>query len=76
MWDQVVALEHKADGVIAVGIPIPALKILCGAAVDDQIALGVLVEPADDIEHCSLPTAGGAKDRDKIVVPEFQRDAF
>ena len=62
MRNQVVTLEYKADGVIAVSIPIPVLKILCGAAVDDQVAFGVLIQTADDIEHRGFPTAGRAED--------------
>ena len=33
--DEVVALEHKAHRVVAVGVPVPVLVVLGGAAVDD-----------------------------------------
>jgi hypothetical protein len=43
MGDQIVALEYETHGVIAVGIPILAPKILGGFSADDQIARGILI---------------------------------
>ena len=57
MADEVIALEDKADGVVPVGVPIPVVKILCGAAANQQIAAGVLVQPTDDIQKRRLAAA-------------------
>ena len=43
MRDQVVALEHKADGTVAVGIPIAVPVFFCGRSFDDEVALGIPV---------------------------------
>ena len=58
--NQVIALEHKADGMIPVGIPVTVLKIPCGTSVDHQIAAGIPVQTADNIQHCGLAAAGGS----------------
>ena len=70
--NQVVALEHEADGVVAVGVPVPVLVVLGGAAVDDEVAAGVAVQPADDVQRGGLAAAGGAQDRHELVFPELQ----
>ncbi len=54
MWNQVVALEDKADRVVPVGIPVAVLILFRGNAVDDQIAAVVAVEAADDIQKRRL----------------------
>ena len=72
MRDQVVALKYKTDRMIAVSVPIPILKILRGAAVDDQIALGILIKATDDVEHRGFSAPGRAENGHKIAVPEFQ----
>ena len=50
MGNQIVALEYKADGVVAIGIPVPILILLGGDPVDDQVAGVVAVQTADNIE--------------------------
>ena len=67
--DQVVALEHKADGVVAVGVPVPVLVLLGGDAVDDQVAGIVAVQAADDVEEGGFAGAAGAQDGDELIVP-------
>ena len=76
MGDQVVALEYKPDGMVAVGVPVPVFVILGGAAVDQQIAAGVLIQSADDVQQSGLAAAGGPQDGDKLALPEFQTDAL
>ena len=49
MGDQVIALEHKADGVVPVGVPVAVCVFFCGDAVDDQIAAVVAIQTADDV---------------------------
>ncbi len=57
-----IALEYKAYRVIAVGVPVAVFEVLSRAAVDDKVALGVLVEAADDVEHCGFSAAGRTQD--------------
>ena len=70
--DQVIALEHKADGVVAVGVPIPVGILLGGAAVDDEVAAGVLVQAADNVQQGGLAASGMAQHRHKLALPEAQ----
>ena len=74
MANQVIALEHKADGVVAIGVPVPVLILLGGPAVDDEVAAGVPVQAADDVQGGGLAAAGGAQDGYELVFPEFQVD--
>ena len=75
MHDQIVALEHEADGVVAVGVPVPVAEAACGDAVDDQIPGVIAVKAADDIQQRGLSGSGRAEDRDKLVVPETEAHA-
>ena len=72
MGDQVIALEHEADGVVAVGVPVAVLVVLGGAAVDDEVAAGVAVQAADDVQRGGFAAAGGAQDGHELVFPELQ----
>ena len=76
MRDQVIGLEHKADGVVAVNVPITVGKVSGGLAVDDKIAGIVLVQAADDIQKGGFSAAGVAQDSNKLVLPEAQVYAF
>ena len=72
MGDQVVALEHKADGMVAVCVPVTILVVLGGGAVDNQVTLSVLIQAADDVQHGGLAAAGGAEDGHKLIAAEGQ----
>ena len=74
MRDQVVALEHKADGVVAVGVPIAVGVLFCGDPVDDKVTAVVPVQAADDVQQGGLTGAGGAQDGDKFAVAQVQAD--
>jgi hypothetical protein len=74
--NQIVALEYETDGMVAVGVPVPVFEVLGRSAVDDQVTFGVLVETADDVQHGGLSAAGRSQDRDKLVAPKTQVDAF
>ena len=50
MGDQVVALENETNGVVSVAVPVLAFEILGGFAANDEIAGGILVQTADDIQ--------------------------
>ena len=72
--DEVVALEHKADGVVAVGVPVAVGVLFGGDAVDDEVAAVVPVQTADDVQQGGLAGAAGAKDGDELAVAEVQAD--
>ena len=73
--DEVVALEHEADRVVAVGVPVPIPVFFRRNAVDDQIAAVVTVEAADDVEQRGLSRTARAQDRNKFVFAQVQTDA-
>ena len=72
MRNEVIALEHKADAVVAVGIPIAIVKILGRNTVDQQVAGIEMVESADDVEHRSFTRARGTQDGYKLVIAKRQ----
>ena len=72
--NQIVALEHKANGVVPVGIPIPVLIPLGGDAVDNDVAGFIAVQAADNIQQGGLAGAAGPQHRYKLVIPQVQGD--
>ena len=72
--DKVVALEHKADGVVAVGVPVAVGVLFGGDAVDDQIAAVISVQTADNVQQGSFAGAAGAEDGDEFVITQVQAD--
>ena len=72
--DEVVALEHKADGVVAVGVPVAVGVLFGGDAVDDQIAAVIPVQTADNVQQGSFAGAAGAEDGDEFVITQVQAD--
>ena len=74
--DEVVALKDKADGVVAVGVPVAVVIFLRGAAVDDEVAGGVAVESADDVQQRGLAAAGLSEDRHELILAEGDVDAL
>ena len=57
---------------VAIGIPIGIAIFFGGTAVDDQVALGILIQAADDVEHRGLSAARGAEDGHKLAAAEAQ----
>ena len=74
MRDEVIALEHEADLVIAVGIPIAVAEGAGGSSVYNEIAFGIAVEPAYYIQKSGLAAAGGAEYRNEFTGREFEID--
>ena len=74
--DQVITLEHEADRVISIGVPVAVFEILGGASVDNEVALGVLIQPADNVQHGSLAAAGRSQNGNEFVPSESQVNAF
>ena len=57
MRNEVIALEHKADAIVAVGIPIAIVKVLGRNTVDQQVARVKVIQSADNVEHRSFARA-------------------
>ena len=72
--DEVIALEHKANGVVAVRVPVAVGIFLGGDAVDDQITAVVAVQTANDVQQGGLTGTAGAENGDEFVVPQVQAD--
>ena len=75
MRDEIVALKDKADGVVAVGVPVPVAVLLCGDTVDEQVACRVAVQTADDVQQRRLAAAGRTENGDKFIVAKAQAHA-
>ena len=73
MWDKVVGLEHEADAVVAICVPIAIFVLACGHAVDEQVSVVVMIKAADDVEHGGLARARRAQHRHELVVAEGHR---
>ena len=74
--DEVVALEHETDAVVAERVPVPVRVVFGGDAVDDQITGVVMVKPADDVQERGLAGAGRSQDGREFVVAETDGHAI
>ena len=74
--DQVIGLKDKADGVVAIGVPVGVRELSGGASVDDQVSRAEAVQAADDVQQRGLAAAGVAQDRDKLALAEFKIDSL
>ena len=74
--DQVIALEHKADGVVAVGVPVTGLVILGGFTPDDQVTGGIAVQTADDVQQGGLAAAGLTQHSHELRRTELDADTL
>ena len=74
--DEIVGLEDKADRVIAVIVPVLILILFCRFACDDEVAGGVAVESADNVQQRGLAAAGGSEHCDKFIFAEHDVDAL
>ena len=72
MRNEVIALEHKADAVVAIGIPIAIVKVLGRDAVDEQVAGIEMIESTDYVEHRSFARARGAQNGHELVIAKSQ----
>ena len=73
--NQVIALKNKADGVVAVGIPVPILVLSGRNTPDDQVAAVIAVQAADDVQQGGLAAAAGAQNGHELVVAEGKAHA-
>ena len=72
MRNEVIALEHKADAVVAIGIPIAIVKVLGRDAVDEQVAGIEMIKSTDNVEHRGFTRARGAQNGHELVIPKRQ----
>ena len=70
--DEVVALKDESDGMVAVGVPVAVGIALCAHAVDDQVAVVIAIQSADDIQQGRFTGAALSEDRDKFIVTQAQ----
>ena len=68
--DQVVALKHEAHRMVAVAVPVPILIFLGGASLDHQVAFGIAIQAADDIEQRGFAAAGRPQNGHKLIFAE------
>ena len=72
MRNEVIALGHKTDAVVTIGVPIAIVKILGRNTVDQQVARVKVVEPADNVEHRGLTRTRGTQDGHELVIAKRQ----
>ena len=72
MGDQIIALKNKADGVIAIGIPVAIPVFLRGNSVDDQIAAVIAVQAADNVQQRRFARPARPQHGDEFIVPQVQ----
>ena len=72
MRDEVIALKHKADAVVAIGIPIAIAKILGRNTVNEQVARVKVVESADNVEHRGLARTRGTQNGHELIIAKRQ----
>lgn len=74
--DQVIALEHKTDGVVSVRVPVAVGVFFGGDAVDDQIAAVVAIQTADDVQQGGLAGAAGPRMATNSLSRRFRLTLF
>lgn len=72
MRNEVIALEHKADAVVAIGIPIAIVKVLGRDAVDQQVTRIKVVQSADNVEHRGFTRTRGTQNGHELVIAKRQ----
>ena len=73
---EVIRLENEAYRVVSVRIPVAVGEFLGRAAVNDKVAVGVLVKTAYDVEHSRLAASGVAEDSNEFAFAKLKVDAF
>ena len=69
--DQIITLENKTDGMVAVRIPVAVGILLRGDVVDDKISGVIPVQTSDDVQKCGFTGTGRPQDSNKLIVPEI-----
>ena len=72
--NEIVALEHEPDAVVAEGVPVAILVAVGGDAVDDHVAGVVVIQAAHHVQKRRLARARRAQNRHELVVAERDGD--
>ena len=75
MRNEVIALEHKADAVVAIGVPIAVAEVLGRDAVNQQVARIKVIQSADNIEHRGFTRTRGTQNGHELVIAKRQAHA-
>ena len=75
MWDKVIALEHKADAVVAISIPIAVTEVLGRDAVNQQVTRIKVIEPTDNVEHRGFTRPRRSQNGHELVIAKSQAHA-
>ena len=75
MRNEVIALENKADAVVAIGIPIAIAKVLGRDAVDQQVTRIKVIQSADNVEHRSFTRPRRSQNGHELVIAKSQAHA-
>ena len=69
---EVIALEHEPHAMVAVHVPVAVAELLGGAPVYDEVARGVFVQTAYDVEQRGLAAAGRTEHGYKFALAEIE----
>ena len=72
MRNEVIALEHKADAVVTIGVPIAVAEVLGRDAVNQQVARIKVIQSADNIEHRGFTRTRGTQNGHELVIAKRQ----
>ena len=75
MRNQVIALEDETDAMVAVTVPVAVTELFGRTAIDNQVAAGILIQTADDIQQSCFAGTGGTEYRNKLCFPKGEADA-
>ena len=74
MGNQIIALEHKTDGMVPVGIPVPVGVFFCGDSVNNQISAVILIQTADHVQQGGFSGAAGSQNGHQFAFPQVEGD--
>lgn len=69
--DKIVGLKNKTDTAVSISVPINVVVCLGGHTVDLDVAVGVAVKTAYNVEKRRLSAPGRAENRDEFVLSEL-----
>ena len=72
MRNEVIALEHKADAVVTIGVPIAVTEVLGRDAVNQQVTRIKVIQSADNVEHRGFTRTRGTQNGHELVIAKRQ----
>ena len=70
--DEIIALEHKPDGMVSIGIPVSVFILLGGDGIDDEVSAVIAVQPSDDVKERGLSGSTGTQDGHELIISQVQ----